>query len=102
MTGIEAITSVAAQSAAPCSQATGPAPVAPSATFGDLMSQGLSNVSAKVERADALIQQFALDDSIPIHEVTIALEEARIAVDLALQVRTRLVEGYREIMNMQL
>jgi flagellar hook-basal body complex protein FliE len=34
--------------------------------------------------------------------VTYALEEARMAVELAMQVRSKLVDGYREIMNMQL
>ena len=52
--------------------------------------------------ADELVRQFALDDSVPVHQVTIALEEARLSIELATQVRTRLVETYRELMNMQL
>lgn len=70
--------------------------------FGDLLARGLAGVEAKIEHANGMVAAFAIDDSIPIHEVTIALEEARLAVELALQVRNRLVEGYREIMNMQL
>jgi flagellar hook-basal body complex protein FliE len=31
-----------------------------------------------------------------------ALEDARLSVELAMQVRTRLLEGYRELMGMQL
>jgi len=49
-----------------------------------------------------MVKAFALDDSIPVHQVTFALEEARLAVELAMQVRTRLLESYRELMNMQL
>lgn len=70
--------------------------------FGDLLKAGLSAVDAKLETADALVRRFAVDDSVPVHHVTIALEEARLAVELAMQVRGRLVEGYRELMNMQL
>jgi flagellar hook-basal body complex protein FliE len=43
-----------------------------------------------------------VDDSIAVHEVTFALEEARLSMELAMHVRERLVETYRELMNMQL
>ena len=79
-----------------------PADVATSQSFGDMLAQGLDMVENKVTAANELAREFAINDSIPIHQVTIALEEARLAVELAMQVRTRLVEGYREIMNMQL
>lgn len=84
-----------------------PAPAAaPAASigvgFGDMLGQGMKAVEDKVAAADEMVRAFALDESVPIHQVTIALEEARLAVDLALQVRTRLVEAYREIMNTQL
>lgn len=74
----------------------------PSIGFGDLLTRGLGEVERKVDHADAMVRAFALDDSVPVHEVTIALEEARLSVDLAMQVRTRLVEAFREIMNTQL
>jgi flagellar hook-basal body complex protein FliE len=34
--------------------------------------------------------------------VTFALEQARLSLELMLQVRSRLVEGYQQIMGMQL
>lgn len=71
-------------------------------SFARLMSEGAASVSSKVDAANAMVRSFALDDSIPVHQVTMAIEEARLAVELAMQVRSRLVEGYREIMNMQL
>lgn len=77
-------------------------PTAPSRNFGEMLASGLQDVENKIDNANQLVRAFAVDDSIPVHQVTIALEEARIAVELAMQVRTRLVEGYREIMNMQL
>ncbi|KPL68260.1 hypothetical protein SZ64_09080 [Erythrobacter sp. SG61-1L] len=74
----------------------------PGASFQSVLSAGLDTVNQKVAHADELVRQFALDDSVPVHQVTIALEEARLSVELAMQVRTRLVETYRELMNMQL
>lgn len=72
-------------------------------SFGDLLMRGVGHVDARVSGADDLMRQFALDgDAVPIHQVTLALAEAQYAVDLAMQVRARLVEGYRDLMNMQL
>ncbi|GIU68057.1 flagellar hook-basal body complex protein FliE [Candidatus Phycosocius spiralis] len=71
-------------------------------SFVDLMRLGFQDVENKLDRANDLIQEFAVDERVPIHQVIIAMEEARIAVELAMQVRTRLVDGYRDLMNMQL
>ncbi|OCC23019.1 flagellar hook-basal body complex protein FliE [Croceicoccus estronivorus] len=79
--------------------------MAPSPAHGDfasILSNGLENLDAKLAHADDLARQFALDDQVPVHQVTYALEEARLSLELAMQVRQRLVESYREIMNMQL
>lgn len=107
MSGIEAIAGVAANSAiAPTLSGAERANVLPEraagADFGSLLAQGIGAVDAKVGHADALVAQFAIDDSVPVHQVTIALEEARLSVEFAMQVRARLVEGYKELMNMQL
>jgi flagellar hook-basal body complex protein FliE len=76
---------------------------APATTnFVDLMRVGFQDVEQKIERANDLIQEFAVDDSVPIHRVMIAIEEARLSVEIAMQVRTKLVDGYRDLMNMQL
>lgn len=79
-----------------------PVQAAQAGGFGDILAAGMKQVEAKLSTADSLVRQFALDDSVPVHKVTYALEEARLSVELAMQVRTRLVEGYRELMNMQL
>lgn len=70
-------------------------------SFANMMLSKLAKVESTVANANTLVQQFAVDDSVPVHKVTYALEEARLAVEMMVQVRTRLVEGYREIMNMQ-
>lgn len=80
-----------------------PAPGAGTAgpSFSSLL-QGLQSMEAKITRADEMVKQFALDDSVPVHQVTYALEEARLSIELAMQVRSRLVEAYRDLMNIQL
>lgn len=107
MTGLEAIGGVRAPDLGAVAQdrqvsGMGGAQTATSLDFGRLVSSGISRVEDKVVEANDLVSRFTLDDSIPVHQVTMALEEARLAVELAVQVRSRLVEGYREVMNMQL
>lgn len=107
MTGLEAIGAigsdpVAAPLAMRLSPETMPTAQVHGASFGEVLMAGLHRVDAHIASADALVRQFAVDDSVPVHQVTMALEEARLSVELAMQVRTRLVEGYRELMNMQL
>ncbi len=71
-------------------------------SFSSLLANGLENVNGKVLNADAMARAFTLDDSIPVHQVTYALEQARLSLELMTQVRTRLIEGYQQLMNMQL
>jgi flagellar hook-basal body complex protein FliE len=108
VTGVEAISAIGNTDAAPMAMrlggaaTTGAAPQAGSASFADVLMTGLRGVDEKVATADKLVQQFAIDDSVPVHQVTMALADAKMAVELAMQVRTRVVEGFREIMNMPL
>lgn len=106
MTGIEAAGAIGSVTAAPALTQIGLSPAAQAAgadaSFGSILAAGMRQMEAKVATANDLVRQFTLDDSVPLHQVTFALEEARLAVELAMQVRTRLVESYRELMNMQL
>ena len=77
-------------------------PVSTGASFSQMLLNGIDSVSGKLIEADNMVRSFALDDSIPVHQVTFALEQARLSLELMLQVRGRLVEGYQQLMNMQL
>ncbi|ARR56346.1 hypothetical protein HY78_24250 [Rhizorhabdus wittichii DC-6] len=78
------------------------AQTAPAQGFGSLLTSGLAAADARVAKADALLAAFARGDSIPVHEVSLALEQARLSVEIAAEVRTRLLEVYRDFMTMQL
>jgi flagellar hook-basal body complex protein FliE len=70
-------------------------------SFTRMMSEGIEQTNAKLLEADQLTRAFALGEDIPIHQVTFALEQARLSFELMNQVRTRLVESYQEILRMQ-
>ena len=81
----------------------GPAPAPLRGTsFSQMLLGGIDHVNQQLTEADAKVAAFALDDTIPPHQVILAIDEARDALELMLQVRSRLVEGYQEIMRMQL
>lgn len=75
---------------------------APAQSFQQLLEQGVTQVSSRMGHADALVKAFAVDDSVPLHQVTFALEQARLSFELMLQVRDRLLESYQQLMNTQL
>lgn len=71
-------------------------------SFSSLLMNGVNGVNQKLVNADAMARAFALDDSIPVHQVTFALEQARLSFELMLQVRSKLVDAYQEFSRMQL
>ncbi|KSB91862.1 hypothetical protein AS593_07505 [Caulobacter vibrioides] len=100
-----AIEAVSALSTTELSQIPSPVRSAPSGgvqSFAQMLLNGVQDVNQKLVDADAQVAAFAVDDSIPVHQVTYALEHARLSFELMLQVRNRLVEGYQELMRMQL
>ncbi|HEY0959842.1 MAG TPA: flagellar hook-basal body complex protein FliE [Novosphingobium sp.] len=70
--------------------------------FAGMLMDGVAAAESKVAQADKLARSFVLDDSIPVHQVTFALEEARMSLELMLQVRSRIIESYQQLMTMQL
>jgi len=71
-------------------------------SFVDMLSRGIEVTSTKLAEADSLLAKAAVDDSIPLHQVTYALEEARLSFELMIQVRNRLIDASQQLMNMQL
>ena len=69
--------------------------VAPS--FQDL----LTSLNQSQLNADGLMQQLAQGENVDLHTVMIGMEENNVNFNVAMGIRDRLVEAYREIMRMQ-
>jgi flagellar hook-basal body complex protein FliE len=98
---IEPVASLLEQSISPVVQGP-PVSGGTASSFSSLLLDGIDAVNTKALDADAMVRAFALDDSIPVHQVTFALEQARLSLELMMQVRGRLVDAYQQFMNMQL
>ncbi len=71
-------------------------------SFANMLLDGIDRVDQKSKAADALVTQFALDDSVPPYRVLFAMGQAHHSLEMLMQVRARLVEAYQELMRMQL
>ncbi|MDR3020891.1 MAG: flagellar hook-basal body complex protein FliE [Treponema sp.] len=69
-------------------------------TFEHAMLQALDKVSGAQQRASALqVQGIINPDSVDAHDITMAQSEARMSLDMANRVLTRLVQGWRDLIN---
>jgi flagellar hook-basal body complex protein FliE len=74
----------------------------PGGSFAKMLMHGLDEVNARQNEAETMVSAFAVDDSIPLHRVMFALQEAQGSIQLLMQVRSKLLEGYQDLMRMQL
>jgi flagellar hook-basal body complex protein FliE len=69
--------------------------------FAQLLGQGVEAVNQRLLASQSDLQGVALGEATNLHEVMVGLEESRIALQLMVQVRNRLLESYQEVMRMQ-
>lgn len=71
-------------------------------SFGDMFTSQLDKLNATQIKSDELSMDFASGNTEDLHQVMIAAEEARISMELAVTVRNKIVEAYKELSSMQL
>ncbi len=71
-------------------------------SFGNLLLSALNNVNDSQVKGMELEQQFITNpDSVDVHDVTIALAEANLAISMTKAIVDRALAAYREIINMR-
>lgn len=68
-------------------------------TFGQMLQNAIGGVNEAQLRAGDLSTRFAAGEPLDVHQVMIAAQEASVALNLAIQVRNKLVDGYQELMR---
>jgi len=89
-----------------------PADIAPSAAiattpipaqdFSAVLTEQLARVNGDLQAADTQAVALAAGRDVPVHDVMIAMEQARLDLMLVVEVRNRLIEAYQELTRMQL
>jgi flagellar hook-basal body complex protein FliE len=81
------------------SNGTGAAKVAKS--FGSFLNGAIDDLNQQQNTVDQLNQQFVKGQLSDVHQLTIASEKATLGLELAVQVRNKVVEAYQEVMRIQ-
>jgi flagellar hook-basal body complex protein FliE len=82
-----------------------PTPITPqtnaSQSFGDMLSSAIQNVNGMQMDAKAVTNRFEMGDpSLSLADVMIAKEKSGIAFEATVQVRNKVLDAYKTIMNM--
>ena len=85
----------ATTSRAAAAEASGP-------SFAHRVGEQLEALNAQLLSTQTDLQRLAAGEVENLHEVMVRLEESRIALQLALQVRNRVLEAYQDVMRMQI
>ncbi|MBN4049298.1 flagellar hook-basal body complex protein FliE [Clostridium estertheticum] len=73
-----------------------------STNFLDTLEEKLSEVNDKQIESDNITQKFVKGEEQDVHKVMLATEEAKLSLELAVQIRNKLVEAYQEFNRMQI
>jgi flagellar hook-basal body complex protein FliE len=70
-------------------------------SFGDTLKNALGEVSDVQDNAQDIVAAYLRGDAVELHQVMAATEEAGIALELLVEIRNKLTEAYRTVINMQ-
>jgi flagellar hook-basal body complex protein FliE len=71
-------------------------------SFLDTLKEKLDEVNDKQIEAENVTEAFIKGEDVDIHEVMLKSEEAKLSLQMAVQIRNKLVEAYQELNRMQL
>lgn len=70
-------------------------------SFADVLEDALGEVSGLQEEARDAVGAFLRGEPVELHQVMAATEEAGIALELLIEIRNKLTEAYRSVINIQ-
>ena len=82
-------------------QAGGASPSTSPVSFGEALKDVLGRVDDSMRAADELATRYIAGEEIDLHTVIVEMQKADISFRTMLEVRNKLVDAYREIMNLQ-
>jgi flagellar hook-basal body complex protein FliE len=70
--------------------------------FIQMLGSQVSELNDGLNQADQSARALAAGEDVPVHDVMIAMEHARLKLQMAVEVRNRIVDAYQNLTNMQL
>lgn len=71
-------------------------------SFSDALNQALKQVETDLKNSEEMSKLASIGEAKDLHQVMIAMEKANMSLQLAVQVRNKVVEAYQEMMRMQI
>lgn len=71
-------------------------------SFGEVLKKELDKVNDAQINAEKATQDLLTGEATDVHQVLLATEEAKLSLELAVQIRNKLVDAYQEISRMQI
>jgi flagellar hook-basal body complex protein FliE len=69
-------------------------------SFGDMLSNAIGSVNDLQQQSTQMQQALLNGENVELHDVMIKAEQAGLSMDLLLEIRNRLVNGFNELMRM--
>jgi flagellar hook-basal body complex protein FliE len=69
-------------------------------SFGDVFNGFLKDVNSSIQDAGTSVNKMVAGQVNDVHEVMIAMEKASVSLNLAVEIRNRILDSYREVMRM--
>lgn len=70
--------------------------------FSDYLQRDLLSLNYSIQNADTELRNYALGKTDNIHHLMLTLEKSMTQFEYFMQVRNKLIEGYKEILRMQI
>jgi len=70
--------------------------------FSDVLGNYINNVNAKNRDAEKAVETFVSGGNIDMHSVMIAAEKANLSMQLAVQMKNKIVQAYQEVSRIQI
>jgi flagellar hook-basal body complex protein FliE len=71
-----------------------------SLNFGDTLLKAMEGVNADQQASSSLVERMLVaPDSVDAHDVTVAMAEANLSLNLARTIMDRVVRGWKEVIN---
>lgn len=71
-------------------------------SFQSVLEDSLNKLNDQQISADKITSEFIAGEDVEVHEMMLNMEEANMSLQLAIQVRNKVVEAVKELTNMQL
>ncbi len=74
----------------------------PNADFKDTLKEAILDINSMQQQAATSTELFVRGELTDLHQVMLDAEKARLGLELMLEIRNKLMEGYQEIMRIQM